>query len=91
MNTTLLRLPRLQIAMGRSKRAIYLDIEKGLLTKPVKCGPRASAWPRDEIDAIVAARSAGATEEQIRALVDQLHSNRIAKWHHVQANLAAHH
>lgn len=45
---------------------------KGLLTPPVKIGPRASAWPSNEIDAISDARISGKTDDEIRTLVRKL-------------------
>jgi prophage regulatory protein len=38
----------------------------------VKIGARASGWPSSEVAAINAARIAGATNEEIRALVAKL-------------------
>ena len=35
---------------GRSRSAIYLDLEAGRLPQPVKLGGR-NYWPEDEIDA----------------------------------------
>lgn len=61
---------------GRSKSAFYNDIANGLMTRPFANGPRARCWPAYEIDAINRARAAGADDQAIRALVDQLHTAR---------------
>jgi prophage regulatory protein len=60
--------------VGRTKH--YDDIVKGIMTPPVCAGGRARAWPEDEIDAITAARIAGKSEDEIRALVKQLVAKR---------------
>lgn len=63
----------------RSHASIYGLIRVGLWTQPVKIGERSSGWPDDEVKAINAARIAGASDEQIRELVNQLHAKRAQK------------
>ncbi|PKO32968.1 MAG: transcriptional regulator [Betaproteobacteria bacterium HGW-Betaproteobacteria-9] len=63
----------------RSHASIYGLIREGLWTQPVKIGERSSGWPDDEVQAINAARIAGASDHQIRALVKQLHAKRAEK------------
>jgi len=63
----------------RSHASIYGLIRVGLWTQPVKIGERSSGWPDDEVKAINAARIAGASDEQIRELVTQLHAKRAQK------------
>ena len=46
------------------------------MVRPVKIGPSAAAWPAHEIEAIVQARIAGASETELRKLVDKLHAQR---------------
>ena len=60
---------------GERHTAIYEKIKVGLFTRPVKVG-RSSRWPRHEVQAIVSARIAGQTEEQIELMVDKLHAQR---------------
>lgn len=60
----------------RSHATIYNAVKEGLFPKPVKIGQRAVGWPLSDVHAINAARIAGLTNEQIRALVAQLHSQR---------------
>jgi len=67
-----LRLPAVLAATGRSRSSLYADVKAGLFVAPIKIGRRASAWPSDEVAAIIRARIAGATEDEIRELVAQL-------------------
>ena len=66
-----------QSAGYKSNAHIYNLVNDGLFTKPVKLGTRAVGWPSSEIEAINAARIAGASTEQIRELVNKLHAKRL--------------
>ena len=72
----ILRRPRVEEAIGLSRSTIYLRVSQGLFTQPVSLGPRAVGWPASEVAAINAARIAGQSDDEIRALVTQLHSAR---------------
>jgi prophage regulatory protein len=61
----------------RSNTSIYNRIRDGLWTKPVAIGQRAKAWPDYEVKAIVRARIAGQSDEEIRELVNRLHAKRV--------------
>ena len=74
--TSLLRRPEVERRIGRSRASVYADIAAGLLPRPVKIGQRAVAWPSHEIDAVINALTAGATPEEMYALVNQLHAAR---------------
>jgi prophage regulatory protein len=76
MTHTILRLPTVLRERGRSRSSHYLDIQEGLFTHPVSIGSRAVGWPSDEVAALNAARIAGKTDEQIRALVVALEAAR---------------
>ncbi len=76
MYTELLRLPMVRARRGRSRSSHYADIKKGLFTSPVPIGARAVAWPASEVEAINAARVAGKTDSEIRALVANLEAAR---------------
>ena len=78
MSHTILRLPAVLRERGRSRSAHYMDIQQGLFTPPVPIGARAVGWPADELDALNAARIAGKTDEEIRALVAKLEAARKA-------------
>jgi prophage regulatory protein len=57
---------------NRSRSSTYVDIQEGRLTPPVRTGKKGSAWPDYEIDQLIAADIAGASEVEIRALVVEL-------------------
>ena len=61
----------------RSNTSIYNAIRAGLFTKPVAIGQRSKAWPDYEVKAIVRARIAGQSEDEIRELVKRLHTKRV--------------
>ncbi len=56
-----------------SHATIYGDIHAGLFTVPVQISERAVGWPDTEVAAIITARIAGKTDDQIRELVTKLH------------------
>jgi prophage regulatory protein len=74
-----LPLPETLAARGRpdGRSSHYSDIAAGLWTRPVKTGARSIAWPEHEIDALNAARLAGKSDEEIRAVVAALHAARL--------------
>ncbi len=51
-------------------------INEGLMVKPVAIGKRGRRVVLEEVQAVVDARIAGATDDQIRALVGRLHAER---------------
>lgn len=78
MTQTIYRLPAVKSESGLSRSTIYLRIAQGLWTKPVSLGARAVGWPSGEVAAINAARIAGKTDEEVRALVVKLEAARKA-------------
>ena len=78
MTHTILRLPDVLRQRGRSRSAHYLDIQQGLFTRPIAIGSRAVGWPEDEIERLNAARIAGKSDNEIRALVLKLEATRKA-------------
>ena len=72
------RRPRVEDTSGYSRSTLYLRISQGLWTRPVSLGPRAVGWPAGEVAAINAARIAGKSDDNIRALVTQLEAARTA-------------
>ena len=76
MTLTILRLPAVKTESGYSRSTIYLRIAQGLWTKQVSLGPRCVGWPAHEVAALNAARIAGKTDEDIRALVVKLEAAR---------------
>ncbi|MCG3203339.1 MAG: hypothetical protein NFCOHLIN_03292 [Gammaproteobacteria bacterium] len=78
MTHTILRLPAVKTESGYSRSTIYLRIAQGLWTKQVSLGPRCVGWPAHEVEALNAARVAGKSDEEIRALVVKLEAARKA-------------
>ena len=78
MLQTILRLPAVKTESGYSRSTIYLRIAQGLWTNQVSLGPRCVDWPAHEVTALNAARIAGRTDEEIRALVAKLEAARTA-------------
>jgi prophage regulatory protein len=72
----LLRLPQVLDRRARTRSAHYNDIACGTFTPPVHMGARCSAWPEHEVDAIIRAQIAGASDEDLRKLVMQLLADR---------------
>ena len=69
---TILRRKRVELQTGYARSTIYNKIEAGLFPRPVSLGGRAVGWPASEIAAMNAARIAGRTDDEIRALVRNL-------------------
>lgn len=76
MKNAILRLPAVTSASGYPRSTLYLRINQGLWTKPVHLGERSVGWPAHEVEAINAARIAGKSEEDVRALVAMLEAAR---------------
>ncbi len=65
----LLRLPDVLAAYGAKRPTLYAHMADGLFVRPIKLGLRFAAWPSTEVDAIINARIAGKTSDEIKALV----------------------
>jgi len=78
MATRILRLPIVLSQNGYSRSTHYAYIQQGLFTKPVKLGVRAVGWPESEVIAIIEARIAGKSDQEIRQLVVKLGAARKA-------------
>lgn len=72
----ILRLPQVLDRYGKSRSPTYSDISAGIFPRPVKLGVRAAGWPEHEVEQIIAARIAGATDDALRKLVAQIHKAR---------------
>ena len=73
----ILRMPAVKAETGhKSHSSIYNAIKAGLFTTGVAIGQRSKGWPSDEVLAINAARIAGKSDEEIRALVAKLEAAR---------------
>lgn len=72
----LVPIEEVQAILAASSRAnIYSRFARGLLPAPVKFG-KATAIPSNELEQIVVAHIAGATDAQIAELVRQIHARR---------------
>ena len=74
--TTIMRRKQVEADTGYSRSTIYLRISQRLFVKPVSLGARAVGWPAHEVSALNAARIAGKSETEIRALVAKLETSR---------------
>ena len=73
---SLIRRKQLEQRMGIGRSTIYLRISQSLITSPVSLGANSVGWPLHEIDAIMAARVAGKSDDEIRLLVSELETAR---------------
>lgn len=78
MTHKILRLPAVKSESGYSRSTIYLRISQGLWPKPVNLGVRMVGWPTSEVATMNAARIAGKSDDEIRALVAKLEAARKA-------------
>ena len=78
MANTILRLPAVKAESGYARSTLYRLIQYGLWTRPVSLGARAVGWPAAEVEALIAVRIAGKSDDEIRDLVDKLHADRPA-------------
>ena len=74
--TAIWRRKQVQGESGLSRSTLYVRIAQGLWTKPVRLGPRAVGWPASEVVTLNAARIAGKSDDEIRALVAKLEASR---------------
>jgi prophage regulatory protein len=59
-----------------SERTVLNHVSKGLLPKPIRVTARTIRWPESELIEIHEALIAGATQDQVRALVKDLEARR---------------
>jgi prophage regulatory protein len=78
MSNIILRMPTVRFESGYSRSTVYLRINQGLWTRPVRLGPRCVGWPSHEVAALNAARISGKTDAEIQVLVAKLESARTA-------------
>ena len=74
------RLMRINAVTERTatpKSSLYALIGNGEFTRPIKLGERSSAWLESEVTAIINARIAGKSSDEIKALVIQLEAQRL--------------
>lgn len=88
MSNKILRLPSVQAETGASRSTVYLRVQQGLFTKPVRLGRRAVGWPASEIAALNAALIAGLSDDEIRQLVRDLETARAPVMKRLQGEAA---
>lgn len=78
----ILRRPVVERTTGDSRTTLYSKMSKGLFIKPVTLGRNRNGeacqvgWPANEVQAILNARIAGKSDEEVKALVAKLEAAR---------------
>ena len=85
MNLTVLRMKDITAKRKRCKASIYTEMDAGTFPPSISIGARAVGWFENEVDAVILARAAGGSDEEIRKLVKQL----VAVRKDLKAKLAA--
>lgn len=67
----LIRRPAAQGQFSHSKTTFYNHIKFGIIPPCINLGGRSVAWIKHEIDAVINARIAGQTDNEIKMLVEQ--------------------
>lgn len=73
---TILRLPPTLAKTGDSRSTHYAKVAAGLMPPAVRLGARSVGWVEREVDAVLAARIAGKTDDEVRELVRELVASR---------------
>lgn len=63
-----------------SRSCVYSQINKGLFAQSIALSQKRRAWLTDEVLSILNAKAAGATDDQLRALIIDLEQKRILKF-----------
>lgn len=61
---------------GMGLSTLYAHMDRNLFVAPVRLSPRFVVFPQDEVTAIINARMAGKTDEEVRQLVAELMEKR---------------
>ena len=74
---SLLRVPVVMARTGLCRASLYKRISAGLFPRPVKAfGRQRAGWPSDEVETLIRAHVAGASESRIAELVAEFHTRR---------------
>jgi prophage regulatory protein len=74
---SLLRVPTVMARTGLCRASLYKRISAGLFPRPVKAfGRQRAGWPSDEVEMLIRAHVAGASESRIADLVAEFHARR---------------
>lgn len=72
----MLLIPEIRARLRRGRTALYDDVAAGMLPPFIRLGARRVALPQTEVDAVLNARVAGLSDDDIRALVQRLVADR---------------
>lgn len=72
----IIRLKEVLNFTGDKRSTFYLRIKQGLMPKQISLGGTSVGWLKSEIDTVLAARIKGATDSDIKILVQELTKNR---------------
>lgn len=72
----ILRLPDTLAKTGDSRSTHYAKVKVGLMPPAVRLGARSVGWVQFEVDAVLAARIAGKTDDDVRKVVCDLVASR---------------
>jgi prophage regulatory protein len=75
-NLRILRLRSVTEKTGVARSSIYKAIGRGVFIRPISLGGRSIGWPLHEVDAVLAARIRGESDDAIRQLVAKLEAAR---------------
>jgi prophage regulatory protein len=75
MTFQLISLSGVRQRLPRSRSTIYAEIARGVFPRPLKVG-RGSFWRDDEVDDLIAAYAAGASEEDLKGLCGRFYQRR---------------
>ena len=74
----LLRDVEVAAQLGKARSTIWDDVREGTLPAPIRRGAKWSRWAAHEVDRIERAIVAGASDDELRALVRELMEARTA-------------
>ena len=72
----LAKMPEVSRMCAEPKSTLYWRISLGTFPPAIKLGPRAAAFDVAEVEAVIRARAAGASNELMREVVRELVANR---------------
>lgn len=76
MKIQIVKQPSLLKQFAFSKSTLFTQINQGLMPKPISLGNRAVGYLQHELDAVLSARIAGQSNEEIKQLVKYLVAKR---------------
>jgi len=83
---TFLRLPDVLARRGRSRSSLFRDIGAGLFPPGIALGARCTGWVQDEVDFVLRAQVAGASADELRALVVRLIASRRSRMERLESS-----